>query len=268
MIYQLMPQETASRKKIYVKAALFIILVLIAGFFLVIFFLAGVIGSLLTGDYTLFFGGVIFFILSMALAAAARKLESAWEEFERIRGIRPKKRREAFRESLPLFGIIIFTIVFAWIFESYFVSFPPSINPDLAKEMLKAILTVDGILIGFYGVILAQVLWALHSRGNIIYEQMIEKREDKTIFQELKQEAERLGKSRIVTIGAVFYSMMPLLASILLCLSKMTLIGDTVQISTRELMFDPILAMIVGIVLLAFTMLHTNLLPKVERSKS
>lgn len=263
-----MSQQITSRKTTYVKAALFIILVLVAGFFLVIFFLAGIIGALLTGDFTLFFGGVIFFIISMALTAVARRLEPAWEEFERIRGIRPKTRREALKESLPFFGTILFTIVFAWIFESYFVSFHPTISPDLAKEILKAILTVDGILIGFYGVILAQVLSAIHSRGNVIYEQMIEKREDEPILQELNREVERLGRSRMLTIGAVFYSMMPLLASILLCLSRLTLIEATNQISTRELMFDPILAMIVGIVLLALTMLQTNPLPKMDKPKS
>ena len=261
----MMTQELTSRRTIYVKAAFFIILVLVAGFFLVIFFLAGIIGALLTRDYTLLVGGVFFFILSMALTAVARKLEPAWEEFERIVGVRPRTRREAIKETLPLFGIIVFTIAFAWIFESYFLSFPPTVSPSLAREMLKTILTLDGILIGFYGVILAQVLWAIHSKGNILYEQMIEKREDKNTLQELNKEVDRLGKTRMMAIGSVFYSMMPLLASILLCLSKLTLVEETVQTSTRELMFDPILAMIVGIVLLVFTMLQINLLPKVNR---
>jgi hypothetical protein len=255
-------ETTGSRRLIYLKAALFVILMLVAGFFLVIFFIAGIIGALVTGDYTLFIGGVFFFILFILVGSIAKKLEPAWKEFEDVRGIKPKSTREALKDSLPFLAILILTMVLGFLLESYFLSFPPTISPDLAQEMLKSILTIDGILIGFCGVVLAQFLWAIHSKGNVIYEQMITHKGDEATIQNLNGELERLGRTRLTVIASVFYSMMPLLASILLCLSNLTLIEGNEPISTKTLMFNPILTLMVGIMLLAIVTLQTSLLPR------
>jgi len=253
-----------SKRAIYLKAALYVVLMLVAGFFLVIFVLGGIFGSLLTGNLKPLFGGVVFFVLFIVVGSVAKKFETAWEEFERLRGIRQRTMRESFKESLPLFLMIMFTLVFAWIFESYFLSFPPSISPELAREMLKTILTVDGILIGFDGVVLAQLLWAIHSKGNIIYERIIEQIEEQETLHELKEAVKRLGRKRLGVIASIFYSMMPLLASILLSLHRLPLAYGLEQVSPRTLLFDPLLGLIMGVILLVLVMLQTNLLPSLE----
>jgi hypothetical protein len=256
-----------SKRAAYVKAVLYLILTLIAGFFLVIFFLGGIVGLLLTGDLTLLIGGIFFFALFLIVGTIAKKFEPAWKEFERIKGIRRKTTREAFKESLPSFITIVLALIFAWIFESYFLSFPPNLSPDLAREMLKAILTIDGILIGFFGVVLAQLLWAVHSKGNVIYEQMLAYKEDATAIRELNDEVEILARTKRVIIVSFFYSMMPLLASILLCLSKLPLIDNMEPVSPRRLLFDPLLALIVGIILLAIITFQVDLLPQLKHNK-
>lgn len=266
ILWLMTSKASSSKRLIYVKAAIHVILMLIAGFFLVIFFLGGIMGAFLSGDVTLFIGGLFFFILFVIVGTVAKRFESAYEEFERLRGIRRKTTREAFKESLPLFSAIIFTLVFAWIFESYFLSFPPTVSSDLAREMLKTILTIDGILIGFYGVILAQLLWAVHSKGNVIYEQMLSSREDENAIRELDLEVEKLARTKRAVIGSVFFAMMPLLASILLSLSKLPLTKNVEPVSPRILLFDPLLALIVGIVLLAVVMFQIDLLPRLEHS--
>jgi len=194
----------------------------------------------------------------------AKKFETAWVEFERLMGIKQRTRRESFKESLPLFLLIVIALIFAWILESYFLSFPTSISSELAKEMLKTILTIDGILIGFDGVVLAQLLWAIHSKGNIIYEKIIEKPKGQQTLHELKEELKRLGRKRIGIIISMFYSMMPILASILLSLNKLPLAYGLEEVSPRELLYDPLSGLMVGVIILVYVMLYTNLLPSLE----
>lgn len=251
-----------SRTWLYFRAALFVILTLVAGFFLVVFFVVGIGVALLTGDYTLFVGGIFSFVLFLFVMSIAKKLEPAWKQFEDIRGIKPKTTHEAFKNNLLFIAVVFLMLVFAYVFESYFFSFPSAISASLAREILAVILTIDGILIGFCGVILAQFLWAIHSKGNVIFEQMIMHKVNEATIQKLNDEVERLGRARLAAIGSVFYSMMPLLASILLCLNKLALIDGNNPISPRTMMFDPILALIVGIILLVISTLQTNLLPQ------
>ena len=195
------------------------------------------------------------------MGTVAKRFESAWEQFEQMRGIRPKTTREAFKDSLPFVLMLLLVLVFAYVFETYFLSFPYTISPSLARDMLKSILTIDGILIGFYGVVLAQFLWAIHSKGNVIYEQMIAHGDDNDTIQKLNDEVRRLSRTRTATVGSVFFSMMPLLASILLCLNKLPMTESDNPIATKSLMFDPILALIAGIMLLSITTLQVRLLP-------
>jgi hypothetical protein len=255
-------QTTTSRVSLYLKAALFMILMLIAGFFLVIFFLVGIIEALLTGDYLLFVGGIIFLVLFLLVGTVARRFQPAWEKLEETMGLKPKTRRESITEVLPLFISLFVAIVFTFVFESYLLSFPQVISPSLAEEMLRSILTLDGILIGFCGVVLAQYLWAINSKGNVIYEQMMLHGEDAKKLERLNEEVKWLSRTKYFTIGMVFYSMMPLLASILICLNKLTLVEGNHPISPRLLLYDPIFGLVVGIMLLAFTTMQFSLLPK------
>jgi MFS family permease len=255
-------ERGSSKRATYLRATLYAILMLIAGFFLVIAFLGGIIGPLLTGNYALFAGGIIFFVLFLVVGTIAKKFEPAWQKFEELRGIKKKTTREALKDNATFIIMVLLTLAFGIIYESYFLSFPPTLPSILAQEILKSILTIDGILIGFSGVVLAQFLWAIHSKGNTIYEQMIVNRKEKDIIRELNEELWRLGKVRLAAIGAAFYSLMPLLASILICINHLPMTVGTEAVSPRTLLFDPILAMIAGIMLLAIGTFQINLLPR------
>lgn len=254
---------------LYVKIVLFVILVLATAFFLLVF-VFGIILFLISGDFAMLVGGVSSFGFSIVSMVAAKKFEPAWDEFERIRGVTKKTATENLTESLPFIGSFIFLFIFAAIFQWYFSSFlSVTINPTLGKEMLEILLTVDGILMGFYGVVLAQTLAAIHNKGNVIYEQMIRNRNDPILIQALKEEVQTLKRKRTGHIVALFYSMMPLLASILFAFGKISTIdvAGNDLISTNDLMFAPLLAMIVGIILLVMVMLQFNLLPDVKTDR-
>lgn len=253
-----------SKRSIYLRALLFLGLTLLAGLFLVLFFFMGVFGSISTGDWNELIGGAIYFVLFIIVMSIAKKFEAAWTEFETLIGIKQRTRRETFKEIFPIFLFMSIALVFTWVIETYFLSFPTSISSELAKEMLKAILTIDGILIGFYGVVLAQLLWAIHSKGNIIYQTIIEKRNEKETLHELKKEIKRLSRTRLSVIILIFITMMPLLASILLSLNRMPLAYGIAEVSPRELLYDPISGLLTGILTLVYVMLYTNLLPSLE----
>jgi len=255
-------------KTVYIKAALFLILLFLAGLSLLGFFFFG-IGVFITGDYLLFFGGLFYLVIFIILMSAVRKLEPAWEEVQAHFGFKPKPKtaKEAFRESLPMFGLFILSFVVYGLMELYFNQFPAIISKELAGKMINSILTIDGILLGLYGVILAQFLWAIHSKGNLIYEQMIIYRTENNndVIARLSEESNRLNKNRIWVIIGMFYAAMPILASFLLCLTKLPLIEGNGTIAVRTVMFDPIVALIVGIALVVAVSLATNLLPRRDK---
>jgi hypothetical protein len=255
-------------KAVYVKATLFLILLFLAGLSLLVFFFVGVVGALITGSYLLFLGGLFYFFVFIVLTFIVRKLEPAWEEVQARLGFKekPKTTKEALKESLPYFGILIVAFAVYGILEWYFNLFPPTISKELAGEMVRSILTIDGILLGFYGVILAQFLWAIHSKGNLIYEQMITHKTDNDVIVHLIEESNRLNKDRLWVVVSMFYAAMPILASFLLCLTKLPLtegsgIGND-TIAVRTVMYDPTAALIAGIILVVFVSLATNLLPR------
>jgi hypothetical protein len=258
-----MTQETdSSKRRVYLEAALFAILVLVAAFFLFLAFVGGIIGALLSGNFTLLAGAAFFFVLFVVTGALAKKLEPSWQKLEEIRGIKRKTTRESLKEGLPLIVIIALALVLGMVYEEYFLSFPSTITSSLGQELLNSVLTIDGILMGLCGVVLAQFLWAIHSKGNMIYEQMITHRNDNAIITDLNNELDRLSKARLGAIVSVFYSLMPILASFMICLSRLPMTEGTTTVSPRALLFDPILALIVGVILLTMITLQVNLLPK------
>jgi hypothetical protein len=250
-------------KTIYIKAALFLLLLLLAGLSLVAFFLVG-IGVFMTRNYLLLFGGLFFLVTFMILMSGVRKLEPAWEEVRAHFGFKPKPKttREAFKENLPFFGIFILTFVVYGLMELYFNQFPAVVSKELARTMLNSVLTIDGILLGFFGVILAQFLGAIQNKGNLIYEQMINHNTDNEVIAHLSEESNRLNRDRIFVVIGMFYAAMPILASFLLCLAKLPLTEGNETIAVRTVMFDPLIALIAGIALVLIVSLETNLLPK------
>jgi hypothetical protein len=251
-----------SKRALYFNAILYVILMLVAAFFLFFAFVGGIIGPLLTGNYLLLIGGVFFFLLFVLFGALAKKYEWAWQKLEESRGIKRKSFRENLRESSSFIIITLATITIGVVSEEYFISFPSKMSPALAQEILKSILTVDGIMIGFAGIVLAQFLSAIHSKGNILYEQIAKHRNDESVLSEINSEIDRLSRIRLTAIGAVFYSLMPILASFMISLSKLPLTENPILPSPRALLFDPVLALVVGVSLFAMVSIQVNLLPK------
>jgi len=251
-----------SKTKVYLRAILFIVLTIIAGFFLLIAFLGGIIGAFLTGNFGLVAGGIFYFVLFVVTMFIARKFEPDWRKFEELRGLKRKTTRESIKDGLPMLVVMISALVLAAIFEEYFLGFPSQISGSLGKEILNSILTIDGIIIGLCGVVLAQFLWAIHSKGNILFEQMIINRKDKEVTAWLNSELDSLSRVRFGTVVLIFFSVIPPLASFLFCLVRLPMTEGVEFVSAKSLLYDPITIMIVGVVALIWVTSQVNLLPK------
>ena len=250
------------RKNLYLKVFLFFFLMLVATFFLMGALVGGILGPIMTGDVTLIVGGIIFFGCFIILMLAAKKFEPAWKEYEALKGIKRKTTRESIKDNIPFFALMLSSLILAFIFEEYFLNFPETITSTLGKEILNSILTVDGIIIGLCGVVLAQFLWALHSKGNILFEQMIVNYKDSNVTEWLNNELDNLNRIRAGTVVAISFSVVPPLASLLICLSKLPMTDGVAVVPSRTLLFDPISVMVVGVVGLIWITSQVNLLPK------
>jgi membrane protease YdiL (CAAX protease family) len=106
-----MNSETAkSKTKVYFRAILFVVFTVIAGFFLLIAFLGGLIGAFSTGDLWLAAGGIFYFVLFLVTMFIAKKFEPYWRKFEELRGLKRKTTRESIKENLPF----LVTIILIW----------------------------------------------------------------------------------------------------------------------------------------------------------
>jgi MFS family permease len=265
-LIQDMKQETNPKRKMTIlRAILFMVLVLIAAFILLIAFVGGIIGALATGNYSLFAGGIILFLFAMAIALVAKKFESDFRQFQKYTGVKKKTTRELIKENLPFIFLLLASVVLAFVFEEYFLSFPSNISSSLGKEILNSMLTLDGIMIGFCGVVVAQFLWAIHSKGNILFEQMIVKNQEARTLELIDGELETLRKIRLEAIVTVFYSLIPILASFLICLMRLPMTEGVNVISTKALLYDPITSLLIGVFLLVWATAKVNLLPKSSR---
>ena len=255
-------EVTESKTKVYSKAILFIVLTLTAGFFLLVALFSGIIEAFSTGNYLFIAGGIFYFALFLVIMFIARKFEPDYRKFEELRGINRKTPRESLKDGLPILTVIISGLILAAIFEQYFLNFPSQIYGSLGKEILNSILTIDGIIIGLCGVVLAQFLWAIHSKGNILFEQMILHRKDKEVTAWINSELDNLRRLRFGTVILIFFAVIPPLASFLFCLVRLPMTEGVALVSSKALLFDPITIMIVGVLALVWITSQADLLPK------
>lgn len=258
--YLMALKDRLGKARFYTKVAAFMVLMLVAGFFLLVS-IFGIVEFLLTKNSTFLIGGIFSFFLFFVIGMISKRLEPAYRKFEESMQKGRKTTYEDLKENWLFLLIIPGIIAFSLVFESYFLQFPPAISGNLAQDMLKSVLTIDGIVIGFDGVILAQFLWAIHSKGNILYDLILKEDYD---IQKLNSEVKGLNRKRIATIFVAFYSTLPILASIFYCFTNLALIDGKETVSPRDVMFQPLLWLCAGVMLLIISTMQTNLLPTTQ----
>jgi len=128
-------------------------------------------------------------------------------------------------------GLILFAIYLLLSIVSSIVQwFPQTMPPKTAFEILRMIVEVNGVLIGFSGIIFAQLLWALNSQQNIAYENLLQELSKGDLETYLKKFDDR----RRDLIVYVFFTSVLFLGSIINSLREMAIISRAEFFGFRE----------------------------------
>jgi len=160
-------------------------------------------------------------------------------------------------------GLILFAIYLLLSIVSSIVQwFPQTMPPKTAFEILRMIVEVNGVLIGFSGIIFAQLLWALNSQQNIAYENLLQELSKGDLETYLKKFDDR----RRDLIVYVFFTSVLFLGSIINSLREMAIISRAEffgfrEVYTMNFLFWPIMLLIGGIISLLFPFFGFSLIP-------
>jgi len=241
------------------------------GLFFLFLSVVGIIAWITTGYVEFLVGSVIFFVFFIPCGYIVKKFEPEWRQFERRRGYTPPTTTDSFKSILKGLAWVVASFLLLLLLNQYFRLFPQSIEPNLAIEIIKAIIQINGILIGFSGLVFAQLLWAIHSQQNVVYQEKLAEgrlqigegaivvRED--LYERLKV-LEATRRSMIVNI---FFTVVPFVVSILISLSKMAWVGSYEGgYPIRMLLWDPLFWLVFGICFFTLVTMRTKLISERE----
>ena len=229
------------------------------GFFFLVLSILGVVLWITSGDFSFLGAAVFFFALFIPCGYVVKRFETEWAKFERRRGYTQPTTTDTIKSTLKTLGYIIGSYLLIVFVDQYVGVFPKVVQTAIALEIAKAIVQVDGVLIGFCGLVFAQLFWAIHSQQNVVYEEILafrrtnpenldEPLRDKFFRKELDNRLKELEASRQSLIMNMLFAVVPFVLSILLALSKMGWSQSYPDgYPTRLLLWDPILWMWLGI---------------------
>jgi hypothetical protein len=140
----------------------------------------------------------------------------------------------------------------------YLKLFPEYLKIPVGDNLLQILITANGVLLGFIGIIFAQLLSSTSDQQNILYQKIIEN-QDTNMQSKLSELLNSLERKRIAIVLSTAAGFIAFTNSILLSLSilaKDSLLPATDTFSVYGLFFGPLLSIVVGItmVLLALAL--------------
>lgn len=156
---------------------------------------------------------------------------------------------------ISVFAILLFVIGF----------FPDYIPIPNANDLLNILINTDGILLGFVGIVFAQLLSSIMDQQNILYERILEKpNEAAENMKSLEfMDARKYGLSliTIVTFGSLLGSIFVSMANI----AKNSKLLPTDTYATFGILFGPLLYTIMAVILLTLALAVLPLRPPLEK---
>lgn len=195
----------------------------------------------------------------------------------------------SFGENLKLFLVpvaISDALAFgALILSTYFSLFPEQVSGSLRLEILKTVTQANGFLIGFTGIVFAQMLWAINNQQCSIQTEMIRNEGEQSHVgytnispseapADFRQRyVNVLEKKRRTMIYSMFLVIGLFVFSIAMSLSEMARTGAygtdlSILTPTKPDLVRPVLSMILGILLFVFSIATSKLsLTEEEKQK-
>jgi hypothetical protein len=247
-----------SLKTKIIRAILQIVQVVLIGvsIFLALVFAVGIsawLGNI--QDLPYFITDAIFFLLFLCTLYVAYKID---------RKLRPETKltRNTIKQLGYLLAGAIAEFVFLYALDSYFKLFPATISATLTVEILTIVIQANGFLLGFSGIVFAQMFWALHNQQCGIQMKIIEdpfiplKEKAFDIREDYLTVLERKRRSMIIYMFAV---MSIFVISILLSLSGMAQTEMLETLPTNPYLIYPFLSMVAGILLFFFSIVQSKI---------
>jgi hypothetical protein len=179
--------------------------------------------------------------------------------------IRSMSRREKILRYLALFLVSIFIVIIVFYAALIILKlFPDYILVSSENSLLNIIINVDGILLGFTGIIFAQLLSSIMDQQNTLFQSALDKG-DTTLNK--KKTIEFLDFRRnglAIDAGAIFLF---LLMSIFYAMSNIAKISSYSATDTfaSSILFGPLLLLMLGVVLLMVAFIAMPMTPPLEK---
>lgn len=252
-------QKLPLKKK--VKKAALTIIEIVCGIIAVIFFIITILGiSSWLADYqdlSLLIASGFFFVICMVFAGISWETEKAMKEFRPTIKLDKSDSKQLIYSFFPTF--VIWISIF--LMNRYFELFPTQINSDYALEILKTLIQSNGFLIGFVGIVFAQLLSTIHSQQSTIQQKMMERILEKQVDNSYVPEAylEAFEKKRRSIIFSMFFTVILFLGSILLSVSGIAQIEPDSMLLTDPNILNPFYFMTYAIVLFVITIAQSKM---------
>lgn len=150
-------------------------------------------------------------------------------------------------------AIIIFVLFVAWSIIRTFPDYVPISNAD---NLLQIWITANGVLLGFVGIIFAQLLSSTMDQQNVLYQRILNKTET-AYTKELKKILDYLDRRRLVLSITAASTLMLFAYSILLSMegiARNSLLEPTDVYAVNGFMSGPLLYSLIGITVLTMSL--------------
>jgi membrane-associated HD superfamily phosphohydrolase len=170
-----------------------------------------------------------------------------------------KHSKEALRKWLGYYGSIVLVLIFIFFVAITIIrTFPDYVPIANADDLLQIWITTNGVLMGFVGIICAQLISATMDQQNTLYAKILDEEiHNINHMEQLKKRMTFLDNRRLAlslctagTLGLLAYSILLSMQG----LARDALLKPTDTYSVTGFMFGPLLWSVLGIGLLIITL--------------
>ena len=160
---------------------------------------------------------------------------------------------------LSRFGSFIIVIFFVgFVAYSIIRTFPDSVPISNANNLLQIWITTNGVLMGFSGIIFAQLISSVMHQQNFLIHRIIKEKHNTVHSEELKRMLKYLNYMKTTLSLCITLTLILLAYSILLSMqgiARNSLLSPEDTFSVNDFMSGPLLSSVFGIFLLIFTLI-------------
>ena len=195
---------------------------------------------------------------------ASKELTVSYE----VKSLSGLEKIEVFSTLLWAFILFLIFILVGFYASIYWIDIIPEfLSISTGKELLNIMITVNGLLLGFVGVVFAQILSSIIGQQNILYQSILDKGDKKN---DKKKSLEFLDLKRNALSFTILFTFAFILLSIFSSMSNIATISQyqpTDTYSTFSFLYGPLLFMMIAVILVAISLMAVPLRPPLAKKE-